>query len=191
MSIKTDESLADADFSRSLFPIPSYVFLLGMSIRRDQLISPRDYLPGREWVNGSAVAHLLRAPVRTRSFPPAGSLPFDTRVQTLRNPLSNGFSRVDSSPLDILSRSRSRSLASRRPRSHRCFIVSFPRGLSTRRRCSCSILVSFTTEEVTRPLGCAQTPETPHTYRTNESFIIGRALKKFLRARGGSGERSD
>ena len=51
MSIKTDESLADADFSRSVFPISPYVFLLGMLIRRDQLISPHDYLPGREWVN--------------------------------------------------------------------------------------------------------------------------------------------
>lgn len=66
MSIKTDESLADAGFSRSAFRIPPYAFLSGMLIRRDQLISPDDYLPGREWVNGSAAAHLLRAPVRTR-----------------------------------------------------------------------------------------------------------------------------
>lgn len=133
--------------------------------------------------------HLLRAPVRTRSFPlfpltHACSTPIRTAFQWI---LPRRWLVV---PLDILSRIRPRSRSRSLDLSPVIAVSSFLfHGLST--RCSCSILVSFTTEEVTRPLGCAQTPETPHTYRTNESFIIGRALKKFLRARGGSGERSD
>lgn len=130
MSIKTDESLADAGFSRSVFPIPPYAFLSGMLIRRDQLISPDDYLPGREWVNGSAVAHLLRAPALF--LPPALFPLTHARSTPIRVPLSSGFSpsptvasptRYSFFPVSVHDPDLSPVIV----HGDRRFIVSFPR----------------------------------------------------------------
>lgn len=173
-------------FRRTLF------LLLGMLIRRNQLIStPHDYFPGREWVNGSAV-HLFAS-----SFPPppAASLPFDTRVQLRLVPLSR-FSLVENSLLDPSSpRITSPFMISISRQSSTRFIVPFPRPIDAAAAAAAAAMLVFDSRIIYNRGGHAtarlraNTRNTAYTYRTNESFIIGRALKKIPTRRLGRKKR--